>query len=139
MGRWVLVIGGVAAAALMIAAGVFVIRHDWAVEDLMEELHDGADSSWGIVRRQAGAESPDWDAVRQPASGFVEMARVLGAAKHADIRASADGYATAATQLMDSVERHDAEAFRESVRGLERSCGDCHFDGGVGGRLAVAD
>ena len=136
MRRGLLVVAAVAAAAFMVAAGVFVIRHDWAVEDLMEELHDGEGSSWAIVRAQAAAESPDWEAVRQPASGFVEMARALEGAKHADIRASADGYATAATQLVDAVDRHDAEAFRESVRGLERSCGDCHFDGGVGGTLA---
>ena len=36
---------------------------------------------------------------------------------------------------IDAVERRDSGALRDSVRGLERSCGDCHFEGGVGGGL----
>ena len=136
MRRSVLVIAAVAAAAFMVAAGLFVIRHDWIVEDLMEELHEGNDSPWALVRSEAAAESPDWEKVLGPSIAFVEMAEALEGAKHADIRASAEGYASAARHLADAVERRDSGTLRDSVRGLERSCGDCHFDGGVGGTLA---
>lgn len=125
-----------ASGALAIAAGVFVVRHDWAVEELMEKIHVGEDSPWTLVKREAAAESPDWERALGPSNGFVEMAKALEGAKHPDIRASADGYSSAAVGLVEAVKRHDAEAFRESVRGLERSCGDCHFDGGVGGALS---
>ena len=135
MGRWALVIVAVLVAVFVAAAGVFVIRHDWAVEDFMERIHDGATSPWAVVKAQVGADTPDWDAVRKPATGFVEMGEVLTSAKSADIRASADGYVAAAPGIMDAVTRQDADAFRRSIGALEQSCHDCHFDGGVGGKL----
>lgn len=135
MGRGALLILAMAVAAFLVAAGIFVVRHDWAVEDLMERIHEGKDSPWAVARDQAARETPDWEAVRGPAIGFVEMARALEGAKHAEIRASAEGYATAAAGVLEAVNRADPVAFRETLGGLERSCGDCHFDGGVGGTL----
>lgn len=139
MGRWALVIVAVLVAVFVAAAGVFVIQHDWLVEDLMERIHEGDESAWATSQAQAAAETPDWDLVRGPAIGFVEMADALKAAKHADIRASADGYVAAAASLMDSVTRSDADQFRQSVAALKKSCADCHFDGGIGGELAADD
>lgn len=91
------------------------------------------------MQAQATAETPDWDVLRKPAIGFVEMADALRPAKHADIRASADGYSAAAASLLDSVRRSDAEEFRQSVAALKKSCADCHFDGGIGGELGEDD
>lgn len=135
MGRRTLLFLGAILAVFAAAAGVFVIRHDWLVEELMERVHEGNESPWAVVKVQAGAETPDWERLRDAAIEFVEMARALEAAKHAGIRASADGYATAAAGLSDSVARADAGRFRESAAALGASCGDCHFDGGVGGTL----
>ena len=45
----------------------------------MEELHEGNDSPWALVRSEAAAESPDWGKVLGPSIAFVEMARALGA------------------------------------------------------------
>ena len=139
MGRWGMGFVAALVAAFVVAAGVFVIRHDWLVEDLMGRIHEGGESPWAVVQAQATAETPDWDVLRKPAIGFVEMADALRAAKHADIRASADGYSAAAASLLDSVRRSDAEEFRQSVAALNKSCADCHFDGGIGGDLGEDD
>jgi len=128
-----IVVAAVLAAALAVAAGVFVIRHDWLVEDLMERVHEGKDSPWAVARTQADADPPDWGSLGEGVGAFAEMAEALKGAKHADVRASADGYADAATDLADAVRQKDAEGLRRAVAVLGKSCADCHFDGGVGG------
>lgn len=135
MRRRLLVVVAIVAAALAVAAGVFVVRHDWVVEDLMERVHEGNDSPWAIVRRQAATDAPDWDALREPLTGFTEMAEALRAAKSADIRESADGYLDAVAGLGEAVGSRTTEGFRRSVTALGTSCRDCHFDGGMGGTL----
>ena len=137
MGRVMRTVLAVAGVVVVAAAAVFVVRHDWAVENLMKQIHGGKASPWSMVRAQAAAESPLWGEIRGPAEGIVRMARTLVDAKNADIRAAADGYVAAASDLIDSVHREDGPGFRAAVRGLERSCADCHSVGGVGGRLAL--
>ncbi len=145
MGRWALVIVAMLVAAFVAAAGVFVIRddlprqewprHDWRVEYQMGRIHEGKNSFWAIVKGHAKAETPDWGAVQEPVIGFVEMSELLKTSKSVEIRQSADGYVAAVTGIVDAVTRQDAEAFRQSLDLLETSCQDCHFDGGVGGKL----
>jgi hypothetical protein len=129
-------IAAVPVAAFLVAAGVFVIRHDWLVEELMERVHEGNRSPWAIAGTQARAEVPPWESVRQTGLAFVEMGQALESAKSADIRDAADGYVAAATGFMDAATRQDPEALRGAFGALERSCNDCHHAGGVGGTLA---
>ena len=145
MGRWALLIAAMLVAAFVAAAGFVVIRHDqpqqewprhdWRVEYQMGRIHEGKNSAWSIVKGQAKNETPDWGAVQEPVIGFVEMSELLKTSKSVEIRQSADGYVAAVTGIVDAVTRQDAEAFRQSLGSLETSCHDCHFDGGVGGKL----
>ena len=135
MGRWALVIAAVLVAGFVAAAGLFVIRHDWLVEELMEQVHAGEDSPWAAANRQAQVETPDWVALRAREPDFVAMGEALKSAKNADIRQSADGYVAAVTGMQNAVIEQDAEAYRQSFAALKKACNDCHFDGGVGGML----
>lgn len=135
MRRWLVGIVAAGLAALAVAAAVFVIRHDWAVEDLMERVHAGRESPWEAVRAQGARDAPEWELLRARVPIFLEMAAALEAAKHPDTRASADGYAAAARDLGEAVRGADAVRLREAIGALGASCADCHFDGGVGGVL----
>lgn len=135
MRRWLVGIVAAGLAALAVAAAVFVIRHDWAVEDLMERVHAGRESPWAAVRAQGPRDAPEWELLRARVPIFLEMAAALEAAKHPDTRASADGYAAAARGLGEAVRGADAVRLREAIDALAASCADCHFDGGVGGVL----
>jgi len=135
MRRWLVGIVAAGLAALAVAAAVFVIRHDWVVEDLMERVHAGRESPWAAVRAQGSRDAPEWELLRARVPIFLEMAAALEAAKHPDTRASADGYAAAARGLGEAVRGADAVRLREAIGALEASCADCHFDGGVGGVL----
>lgn len=135
MRRWLTVIAATGLAALAAAACVFVIRHDWIVEDLMERVHEGRESPWAIVQAQGIRDTPDWELLGTRVAPFVEMADALERAKHPDTRASAEGYAAAARSLEGAVRAADAARLREAIGALGKSCTDCHFDGGVGGVL----
>lgn len=135
MGKWVMVSAAILVGLFVVAAGVFVLRHDWLVEELMERVHEGNESAWGVVQRQAASESPDWSQVQDSLDGFVEMADALRAAKSSEIRDSADGYISAVKSLGASITRQDGAAFQQATAALKESCTDCHFEGGVGGQL----
>ena len=123
----VTVAAGIAAAALM--------RGDERVEELMERTHEGRRSPYRQVQAQAQAAQPAWATVATALPRLDAMARALRESPNAEIRNSADGYVDSVKELGVATRNRDGGALREAFAGLEQTCGDCHFDGGVGGEL----
>ena len=108
---------------------------DRRVHELMERTHEGRRSPYGRLRRATQGEAAPWPEVEQAVRELEPMRRALLESPDDDIKASADGYADAVEKLAAAARRRDAAAVREGFASLAQSCGDCHFDGGVGGRL----
>jgi len=135
MKRGVLIIAAVSVTAAIVAAGVFVARHDWEVEELMGEVHGGPSSPFERLNAQATAAAPEWANLELLLPPLREMCRALLAAKDATIRQSSDGYVDAVGRLGRAITDRDIPAFRGASQDLRTSCGDCHAPGGVGGDL----
>lgn len=110
-------------------------HEDERVEKLMERIHEGRRSPYGQLRRIMAGERADWAVVEQAVAAFEPMCRALSESNVEDIRDSADGYIDAVKEMRESVRRRDEAGVRRAFTGLTESCGDCHFDGGVGGKL----
>lgn len=110
-------------------------REDERVEELMERTHEGRRSPYGQLRRILAGEPAAWPAVERAVAAFEPMGRALVESPIDDIKDSADGYVTAVGDLRGAVMRRDEAAVRKAIQGLADSCGDCHFEGGVGGEL----
>lgn len=125
------------AASLLLTAVLADGGHggDERVEELMERTHEGRRSPYGQLRRILGGEAAAWPVVEQAAAAFEPMCRALAESPVADIRDSSDGYIDAVRELRAAVGRRDEAAVRGAFQGLADSCGDCHYDGGVGGDL----
>ena len=61
MKRVVLISAAMLLTVAVIAVGVFVARHDWAVEELMAEIHVGPSSPYARINAQATAAAPEWE------------------------------------------------------------------------------
>ena len=110
-------------------------REDERGEKLMERTHEGRRSPYGQLQRMMAGERADWAAVERAVTAFEPMRKALADSNVADIRDSADGYMDAVKEMQDAVGRHDEVGLRRAFTGLTKSCGDCHFDGGIGGEL----
>lgn len=136
-------------AALALVAGVALggmlhkdgEKHDEdeRVEELMERIHEGRRSPYRKVGAEAARGNPAWDVVAAALPRFDEMSRALLESKDDAIQGSADGYVDAVKALRDAAGKRDAAGFRTAFDALTQSCGDCHFDGGVGGELDEDD
>lgn len=132
---------GPAVACLAIAATVVRVTaladddEDDKVEELMERVHDGKRSPYRQLRNQLGGGAPAWPAIDATLPAFQAMARALAESRDADIKESADGYVEAVAELVAAARRRDQRSLGEAFQSLGESCGDCHFDGGVGGEL----
>ena len=60
MKRGLLITAAILVSAAIVAAGVFVARHDWAVEELMGEVHEGPASPFARLTAQTPAAAPEW-------------------------------------------------------------------------------
>jgi hypothetical protein len=125
------------AAAVMLSAcgGLGVLAYadqseDDRVEEHMEKPHEGKRSPYRQLRQIAEGPGAPW-----PVIGFDSMCRALLESKNAEIKDSADGYVDAVKELATAVKRRDTNAVRTGFESLEQSCGDCHFQGGVGAEL----
>ena len=108
---------------------------DGLVHKLMERTHEGRKSPYGRLRQAvAGAEAP-WPALEQVVQAFEPMCRALQESKNDEIKGSADGYIDAVKEIATAVKARDAAGVRKGFESLEQSCGDCHYKGGIGGRL----
>lgn len=136
MKRIVLVVAASLLTAAVIAVGVFVARHDWAVEELMAEIHEGPSSPYARINAQATAAAPEWEKLDVVLAPLDEMAAALLAARDPTIRDSASGYVAAVASLRTAITDRDLPAFQIASQSLRKSCADCHFQGGVGGELA---
>jgi hypothetical protein len=105
------------------------------IEKLMEKLHEGKKSPYRQLLTAAEKPAADWDALGKNATPFVPLAKLLKQAKNAEIRDSADGYADAVNNLGKAIAAKDWAQARKAITGLKNSCADCHFKGGVGGKL----
>lgn len=129
-----------AAAVMLTAFGTVGVladadHEDERVERLMEKTHEGKRSPYGQLRRIVeGADAP-WPVIEQTVMAFDPMCRALLESKNADIKDSADGYVDSVKELAAAVKRRDAKALRAGFESLRQSCGDCHFQGGVGSEL----
>lgn len=112
---------------------------DERVEELMERTHEGRRSPYKKVGAEAARGNPAWDVVAAALPRFDDMTRALLESKQDTIKDSADGYVDAVKALRDAAGKRDAAAFRSAFDSLTQSCGDCHFDGGVGGELDEHD
>ena len=135
MKRGVLIAGAVVVTAAMAAAGVFIARHDWLVEDLMGQVHIGPSSPYERLNAQATAAAPEWSNLEVILPPLDEMCRALVTAKDGTIRQSAGGYVDAVERLRRAITGRELALFREASQDLRKSCGDCHAPGGVGGVL----
>lgn len=108
---------------------------DDLVEKLMEKTHDGKKSPYPKVRAQVEAPSVDWKLVGAAVPRFEAMSRALLASEDDDVRSSADGYVSAVAEIAAAVGKRDRNALGRGFQSLRASCGDCHFKGGVGGKL----
>jgi hypothetical protein len=135
MKRVVLISAAMLLTVAVIAAGVFVARHDWAVEELMSEIHVGPSSPYANINAQATAAAPEWEKLEGVLSPLDEMCRALLSARDATIRDSSVGYVEAVGALRTAITDRDLPAFQTSSQRLRKSCADCHFQGGVGGDL----
>lgn len=114
-------------------------RADRRVHELMERTHEGRRSPYGRLRRAVEGEAVPWPAIDQVVKEFEPMCRALRESPDDDIKAAADGYVDAVEKLATAARNRDAAAVRAGFKSLTQSCGDCHFDGGVGGRLEDDD
>lgn len=114
-------------------------QEDERVEKLMELIHEGRRSPYGQLRRVAAGEQADWATVERAVTAFEPMRRALAESKVDDIRDSADGYLEAVQEMRDALGRRDEVRFRRAFIGLTESCGDCHFEDGIGGELEPED
>jgi hypothetical protein len=110
-------------------------EEDHRVHELMERIHEGRKSPYGRLRRIAAGEVVPWDAVARAVQELEPMRRALLESADEDIKGSADGYADAVQEMAAAVRNRDAAGVRVGFQSLTQSCGDCHFDGGVGGEL----
>ena len=135
MKRIILISAAVIVTTALVAIGLFVAGHDWVVEELMGEIHVGAESPWSRLNAQATAQPPEWSKLELIVSPFDEMCQALLGAKSAAIRDAADGYVDAVEKLKTSIDSRDLPAFQNASQALRKSCADCHAPGGVGGEL----
>jgi hypothetical protein len=110
-------------------------REDHDVEELMERTHEGRRSPYRRLGRIVDGEAVAWPEVDRIVQEFDPMCRALLASKNDDIKSSADGYVEAVKEIWAAAKKRDAEGVRAGYKALKDSCGDCHFDGGVGGEL----
>ena len=136
MKRAALITAAILLTVAVIAVGVFVARHDWAVEELMEEIHVGPSSPFARINAQATAAAPEWETLDVVLAPLDEMCRALLAARDATIRDASVGYIEAVGALRTAITDRDLPAFQTSSQSLRKSCDDCHFQGGVGGELS---
>lgn len=125
-----------AAACLVLAA--FADDHeggDGLVHKLMERTHEGRRSPYGQLRQIVAGAEANWPTVGQVVQAFEPMCRALQESKNEEIKGSADGYVDAVREIAAAVRERDAAAVRKGFESLEQSCMDCHYKGGVGGRL----
>jgi len=108
---------------------------DDLVENLMEKTHDGKKSPYRKVKAQIEAPTVDWKLVAAAVPRFEAMSRALLGSQDDDVRSSADGYVSAVAEVAAAFEKRDRNALGRGFQSLASSCGDCHFKGGVGGKL----
>jgi hypothetical protein len=133
---------GTAVACLAIAAMEVRVsaladddEEDDKVEELMERVHDGKRSPYRQLRNQLGNAAPAWPAIDATLPAFQAMARALAESRDADVKESADGSVEAVGELVAAARRRDQRSLGAAFKSLGESCGDCHFEGGVGGEL----
>lgn len=119
---------------------LFALAHDHKggderVEELMERTHEGRRSPYGQLRRIVEGADAQWSVVEQAVRGFEPMCRALQESTNDEIKGSADGYVDAVRDIVAAVRARDPAGVRKGFAALEQSCTDCHFEGGVGGRL----
>ena len=105
------------------------------IEDRMEKVHKGRRSPYQQLRQSLALDRPDWNVIVRQAPQMEAMARMLRQSKNDTIRDSSDGYSEAAKDIIRYAEARDLLKARKAFASLSNSCGDCHFKGGVGGRL----
>ena len=105
------------------------------IEDQMEKVHKGRRSPYQLLRQSLALDKPDWNVVLRQVPQMEVMARMLHQTKNDAIRDSSEGYAAAVQDIVRHAQAHDLHKTRKALVSLGNSCGDCHFKGGVGGRL----
>jgi len=135
MKRVILITAAILVSTAVVAAGVFVARHDWAVEELMGEVHEGPTSPYARINAQATVAAPEWEKLDGVLEPLDEMCQALLAANDVTIRDSSAGYVDAVGHLRRAITDRDQSALKAASQSLQTSCADCHFAGGVGGNL----
>lgn len=131
----------VAAATTLVACGVVPLAayadhdEDEQVEELMERTHEGRRSPYAQLQQIVEGPGAAWPVIEQVVLRFEPMRRALLESKNDDIKGSADGYVDAVDAIAAAVKRRDPSGVRTGFDSLKQSCGDCHFDGGIGGEL----
>jgi hypothetical protein len=108
---------------------------DDAVHELMEKTHEGKKSPWKTVERAASKDPVDWAEFNKALPRLTAMSKALTTARNKEVRDSADGYVDAVKELEASAKKKDAAGTRAALTALAKSCTDCHYKGGPGGKL----
>ncbi|MFM7136799.1 MAG: hypothetical protein ACKO1M_06990 [Planctomycetota bacterium] len=129
------VVGCFSLTAVDLRVGAWADDDHDEFEHLMEKVHEGKRSPYRQLRGQVAAAAPAWPAVDANLPAFQAMARALAESRDDDIKGSADGYVEAVGEIVAAARQRDQRSLGEAFESLTQSCGDCHFEGGVGGEL----
>jgi hypothetical protein len=105
------------------------------VEELMEKTHEGKNSPWKKSQRAVSKDPIDWATLNTALPRLNAMSKSLATTKNKEVRESADGYVDAVTELIAKTKKEDAAGVRAAIMSLSKSCTDCHYKGGPGGKL----
>jgi len=105
------------------------------VEHMMERVHEGKNSPYKSSVAQLKTDKPNWDLLMKNLPDLKKMADLMKNHKSADIKDSSDTYVEGVQALGEAVGKKNLDGAKAAIKKLENACGDCHYKGGVGGKL----
>lgn len=120
------------AVAIPVAAAAALDKDTPTIEAVMQKLHKGkAKSQFAVLKAQADAKPPAWEAIQKSTKDFV----ILGAAlekndppkgEKASWKKLADKYFQDSKAMDDAATAKDLTAFQAAHKTLGGSCMACH-------------
>ncbi len=123
---------GLVALAVPVAAFAFDEEKETPkIKDVMKKLHKGSTSRQNVLKKQAQANPPDWEAIGKTTKDFV----ILGAALAKNDPSKGDKeswkklttkYYDNAKSLDDAAEAKDLTKLQAAQKSMGASCKACH-------------
>lgn len=102
-----------------------------SIKKVMNKLHKGSTSQSSVLKKQAQANPPDWEAISKTTKDFV----ILGAAmaKNDPPRGDKEEWKKLATKYFDNAKElddaataHDLDKLKAAQKSMSASCKTCH-------------